>query len=193
MAPFFSVFHDEPVWLLLDEHLSQRDRKALRQRLLPHEFERHLDLPVWVVTDAWAEAITTLESVGREPCRQCRSGKPCQAWQRVGTFQAGYRPRSPRQTNRPPEAAKQEVPPPPDAASWEQFVREGIDRLFGRRGEPEKYAKVLGLKLPSTREQVLQAFKRAALARHPDRPGGSHEAMKEAIEARDVLLAGLES
>lgn len=39
---------------------------------------------------------------------------------------------------------------------------------------------------PLTAEQVQEAFRRVAKEAHPDRPGGSAEAMREAIQARDA-------
>lgn len=51
----------------------------------------------------------------------------------------------------------------------------------------EEAAEILGLTLPCDDGAVKLAFRRAALAAHPDR-GGSADDMKRIINARDVLL-----
>jgi len=48
----------------------------------------------------------------------------------------------------------------------------------------------LSVSWPYTSEDVRAAFKEAALRRHPDR-GGSEEAMRRAVEARDTLLRAI--
>lgn len=41
---------------------------------------------------------------------------------------------------------------------------------------------------PVTAENVTAAFRRLAVTMHPDKPGGSHEAMAELVRARDAAL-----
>jgi len=49
----------------------------------------------------------------------------------------------------------------------------------------------LGVRVGATEAEVKAAYKRMAMAWHPDRPGGSAEKMKDINEAREILLQGL--
>ncbi|KAI5189756.1 DnaJ-like protein subfamily C member 9 [Nematocida sp. AWRm77] len=51
----------------------------------------------------------------------------------------------------------------------------------------EEAAKLLGVSLSSSEEEVKSAFKRLAMKRHPDRPGGTKEDFIKLSEAYDVL------
>lgn len=54
-----------------------------------------------------------------------------------------------------------------------------------------KWWDVLGLPSNARVDQVQEAFRRLSAERHPDKPGGSHEAMAELTSARDQALRGL--
>lgn len=55
-----------------------------------------------------------------------------------------------------------------------------------------RHAKCLGLTEPRSREQIISAFRQSALICHPDY-GGSAEAFRKIVEARDALLTSLEA
>lgn len=58
---------------------------------------------------------------------------------------------------------------------------------------PPSWRKVLGVDPgPVTKEQVEAAFRQASKSAHPDRPGGSHDAMAELTRARDEALREVE-
>lgn len=57
-------------------------------------------------------------------------------------------------------------------------------------GAPRKWWDVLGVPSNPTRKQVSEAFRRLSAERHPDKPGGSHDAMAELTAARDDALRG---
>lgn len=79
-------------------------------------------------------------------------------------------------------------------ARWREFWRTGRARgpspapPGGSPSEAQKAADVLGVKLPCTRAAVQSAYRSMALKVHPDRAGGSHEAMAAVNHARDTLL-----
>jgi hypothetical protein len=54
---------------------------------------------------------------------------------------------------------------------------------------PEQWFQVLGVPATATREQISAAYRRLAAQHHPDRPGGSDEAMARLNTARDDGLA----
>ncbi len=58
------------------------------------------------------------------------------------------------------------LPPPAPASPWD----------------------VLGLKPDATEEEIEAAYRQKAKSAHPDRPGGSHEAMTRLNEARAAVL-----
>jgi DnaJ-domain-containing protein 1 len=51
-----------------------------------------------------------------------------------------------------------------------------------------KATQELGVKVNATATEVKAAYKKMAMAWHPDRPGGSAEKMKDINEAKEVLL-----
>jgi DnaJ-class molecular chaperone len=57
--------------------------------------------------------------------------------------------------------------------------------------EIPRATQVLGVRAGATEAEVKAAYKRMAMAWHPDRPGGSAEKMKDINEARETLLQGL--
>lgn len=60
---------------------------------------------------------------------------------------------------------------------------------------PAPWRAVLGFKdeQPATVDEIRTAHRRLLLDRHPDRPGGSHDAMAEVNAARDRALAEIEA
>lgn len=60
-------------------------------------------------------------------------------------------------------------------------------RPVERRTPAGVAASILGVEWPASREQVIAAFRRAALRAHSDM-GGSDEEMRKVLIARDVLL-----
>ena len=66
-----------------------------------------------------------------------------------------------------------------------------IHRQSGNRQNQEPiWCRVLGLKLPVTKEQINTAYRVKAMAAHPDH-GGSNEAMAALNEARRDALASI--
>ena len=62
---------------------------------------------------------------------------------------------------------------------------------IGAVKEIPRATQVLGVRVGATEAEVKAAYKRMAMAWHPDRPGGSAEKMKDINEAREILLQGL--
>ncbi len=62
---------------------------------------------------------------------------------------------------------------------------------IGAVKEIPRATQVLGVRAGATEAEVKAAYKRMAMAWHPDRPGGSAEKMKDINEAREILLQGL--
>jgi len=62
---------------------------------------------------------------------------------------------------------------------------------IGAVKETPRATQVLGVRVGATEAEVKAAYKRMAMAWHPDRPGGSAEKMKDINEAREILLQGL--
>ena len=57
--------------------------------------------------------------------------------------------------------------------------------------EIPRATQVLGVRVGATEVEIKAAYKRMAMAWHPDRPGGSAEKMKHINEAREILLQAL--
>ncbi|MDA4123691.1 MAG: DnaJ domain-containing protein [Thaumarchaeota archaeon] len=62
---------------------------------------------------------------------------------------------------------------------------------IGAVKEVPRASQVLGIRAGATEDEIKAAYKRMAMAWHPDRPGGSAEKMKDINEAREILLQGL--
>jgi DnaJ-domain-containing protein 1 len=62
---------------------------------------------------------------------------------------------------------------------------------IGAVKEIPRATQVLGVRVGATEAEIKAAYKRLAMAHHPDRPGGSAEKMKHINEAREILLQGL--
>jgi len=54
--------------------------------------------------------------------------------------------------------------------------------------EIPRATQILGVRFGASAEEVKTAYKKMAMAWHPDRPGGSAEKMKEINEAKEILL-----
>jgi len=50
---------------------------------------------------------------------------------------------------------------------------------------------ILGVSANATKDQIRRAYRKLAALHHPDRPGGSHEKMRDINAARDEGLAGV--
>jgi len=69
-----------------------------------------------------------------------------------------------------------------------------LDRAFtgfSALPPPKNWRDILGVTGPATEELVTAAFRRKAIAAHPDMPGGSHDKMSELNTARDAALKEL--
>jgi len=64
------------------------------------------------------------------------------------------------------------------------------DRVVKKDHAGEAWVEVLGLTLPCSVADIKRAFRRLALATHPDREGGSHEAF---LAAQAALRSALEA
>jgi phage-related minor tail protein len=62
---------------------------------------------------------------------------------------------------------------------------------IGAVKEIPRATQVLGVRVGATEAEIKAAYKRMAMAWHPDRPGGSAEKMKDINQAREILLRGL--
>lgn len=71
------------------------------------------------------------------------------------------------------------------------FDRSGLNETTAQPSvKPPMWAAALGLDLPCTTQDIKLAFRRLALATHPDRPGGSHEAfLRTQALVKDALAA----
>lgn len=102
---------------------------------------------------------------------------PRQDWsQRRPSYREPHR--DPPQWSPPP---RQPPPPPPRSRHPRRPPAES--------GGAAAAARVLGISWPATRAEVVKAFRAAAVRVHPDL-GGTDEAMRAVIEARDTLLNG---
>jgi len=100
----------------------------------------------------------------------------------------------------PPPPFHNDIPtdfPPPgsNGAAFSEFFKQFFDDIgdLFKPVAPDPLvisATVLGLSWPCTKEQLTVAFKKAALAAHPDR-GGSTEQMARINGAREVLAKAL--
>lgn len=198
LRPFFDAPSGEPVWLLLTEQLRTADRTTVRREVAEYARRQHDTLAVLIVPPGHGAEMTSVlvGHCNRTLCDLCESGKDCVAWQRVGTFHAGYRPRRPSERvmrGESPKQAYRDIPRGDFGRMFEEWTRQ----MFGtaRGSEPaesrvRRAAGVLGVSYPCTRDAVITAFRARASAVHPDH-GGTDAQMREAIEARDVLLRGL--
>ena len=62
---------------------------------------------------------------------------------------------------------------------------------LGTVKEIPRAIQILGVRVGATEEEIKTAYKKMALAWHPDRTGGSAEKMKDINEAKEILLQGL--
>ncbi len=89
-----------------------------------------------------------------------------------------------------------EAPTPQAVGAFERAVKafDGEVAELARRGlgadRPDALRTLLGDDAPWTVDAVKQAFRRMALATHPDRPGGSHEAFLRTTALFETALAG---
>lgn len=58
-------------------------------------------------------------------------------------------------------------------------------------GGKQRWFEVLGVSANATADQIRRAYRKLAAKHHPDRPGGSHEKMRDINAARDEGLSGL--
>ena len=54
---------------------------------------------------------------------------------------------------------------------------------------PEPWWKILGVRRSASQEEIRVAWRKLSRDAHPDRPGGSHDAMARLNAARDEGLA----
>lgn len=146
--------------------------------------------------DAWWVDEDAIDAVlGAAPaawCAACEAAPPCPAWDRARLEEYGFEPRDEHATK--PRLVDFEVElefSDDDVA----FLRDGFAALLGAAlgasGQtPAAAAAVLGCAWPCDAAAVRAAFKRSALACHPDR-GGDAAAMDRCVAARRTLLEAL--
>ncbi len=105
-------------------------------------------------------------------CPACLRGEACGAWRGAELDAEGFTVRPPSHY-RPRVGSRARVRPNPTESNLTAAEARAV----------------LGLGAAFTPDELKAAFRRAALANHPDR-GGNPAAMQRAVEARDVLAAG---
>lgn len=177
-----TVWNRQPIWV---QYLPRE----------PRQTEVEIDPAAW---EYWAQQAAVNAHNARGAARNAAEADALRAaeWERLRAEQArrareaGYGPaqQAARGYNpfQPPSGSPGHDPhffagtPPTDP-----YARPAIDP-----GAIGVALRALGLAWPCTVDQVQAAFRAAALQHHPDR-GGSEDAMKSAISARDVLFQAL--
>jgi len=179
---------EKPVWGLVAEPRMVGPVGTL----MPHRVEKFLDCLVRTDTNSY-ESMFVIDNgyeqslrieMGRQAfCRVCTSGRVCKFWKVRRSLRFAIR--MPRDLG----------PPPPNFEEMFDNAAEvfaGWLRQFGAGpAATAKAASVLGIAWPASEAEVLAAFKKRALERHPDRPGGTHDGFVEAVGAKECLLAEL--
>jgi hypothetical protein len=113
-----------------------------------------------------------------ELCYVCYGKKPCEQWLRILSFRYTWR--------RWPSPATLDIP---HARPRPHSTDTRLDRVAPRIVpiDEARAARTLGLPWPCTRDDVVTAFRVAALSAHPDR-GGRAEDMIRVVEARNRLM-----
>lgn len=205
MAPRFHVVHlgEAGGWLVAADD----DDAAFRYALERPPVRRAMGAGVWHVPPS-GEAVL-LRALGfavrpDEVCPTClREDAPCAAWEALldGWFAALEE--SARQATRAAAAYREAVETARRISAeeraqrgpWRSVPRSGYDDVEDipppRRSDTDlrDAARLLGISWPATRDEIIKAFRRAALRHHPD-VGGSDAAMVAVVEARRVLLEG---
>jgi len=183
-----AVSHDlEPGWAVRARHLHQKKKLDRLVRAGVPTDGRELVGTVWFVSNEYSiELREILADVhhGDEIrfCERCEQSEPCQdVWSRRMLDGAGFMVGDARSDPHIFDELEEMIAwfethrPPPSPRSNPNGGMSQADA-----------AKLLGLTLPTTNDQVDVAFKQAAMRNHPDR-GGSNEAMAKIIQARAVL------
>jgi hypothetical protein len=184
-------YESEPGWAVRARHRHHKSKldKFLRAAV-PSEARKQHD-GVWFVSqDYTVELREILADVHRGDeikfCERCEQSLPCSdAWSRRMLDGAGFFVGDAREDAQVFDDIEEMLAwfdthkPPPSANPF------GTTRPADVMTSAEA-AKLLGVTLPTTNEQVDAAFKQAAFKNHPDR-GGSNEAMAKIIQARAAL------
>lgn len=145
----------------------------------------------WLVPNDLEDVLwAAVHNVGyqNEICEQClHDAMPCDDWIRVVTERferarrqiASFRD-EPRGWSAP-GYERVEPKEKPKKPSKEELKRKKEDAK-------KKAAKTLEVEWPCEREAITRAFRKAAMKAHPDL-GGTDAAMRDVLEARDVLLS----
>lgn len=212
MAPVFATRTGEPGWLV---RTGRRDAPLARHLpgLDPELCTWEPPVKAWFVHEDRAEDARDALGAAHDGvvgfCAACvRDG--CGVWRDLEPW--GFARRDADQVE-PEPAAPPEPPPPPRRPAdpggaplgfdWVGFAEEFFaDVLRAPRAAPPPpppaaagmapadAARVLGVAWPCDRPAAVAAFRRAALAAHPDR-GGSDAAMARVNAAREALLRAL--
>lgn len=152
---------EEQRWLLLKKGLPRWAPSVLRVCAEFGYYDEE-DLDAWSIgTGSVGRIRKTFEQKKSEStwCSRCLQGNACEAWSVSKLTENGYRPRAPNRRRKPPV--------------WKE------ERIV-------RAVEILGIAWPTTPDQIKSAFARQALKHHPDH-GGSNEAMKRLILARETL------
>lgn len=183
-----------PVCLLLLVDATRAPGKPLASHRVGAALAGELeDFEYWHADDAGAWRIDDVRRKGRvrramedrlklASCPLCDKERACLAWGAANTFHAGYHMLLEGQVHAPP------LDPATEAyVEGAEALLRGLRWAEGRIDPRVAAGRVLGVAPDAGREDVVAAFRRAAMEHHPDR-GGDPAAMRAAIEARDVLL-----
>jgi hypothetical protein len=182
-----SVSYDsEPGWIIRARHERHRKKlgRLLRSSLPADAYSLHGT--TWFVSDECViELREILADVYRDDeikfCPACERSDPCASvWNLKTLGDAGFSVGEKRE-KMPLFDSLEELLEWVEQHPLPPSVRPGAAQM-----SKADAARLLGVTLPATPEEIDAAFKQAALRHHPDR-GGSTEMMAKVIQARDAL------
>lgn len=196
----------EPGWLVLTGKKKTEVSKFFHT-INPDFCSWEAPVKSWFIHhDRFNDAVDAIEYGMADPsgllfCQDCMEARPCDKWATIPKLDYEFREGDDAEYHEEPDA-----PPPPTEQEpvgedvVEDFIRgafrffEGVKKDHRERVSVptaagmtvKEAAAVLGVKWPCSKEEVLVAFRKAALKAHPDR-GGSDVAMARVNRAREVL------
>lgn len=163
---------------------------AIEHRVPAAYRAHHIAAGVWEIDEYYESAVwwAIAEAFGLSSiCADCLAEQCAQLYQLVcGNLVAGALENMRRQwASQPTSRTDPGARPRPLSMDKGMVLRGAAVR---EHGTPHSVAAgILGIDWPASREDVTRAFRRAVLNAHPDR-GGSEDAVKRVLIARDVLM-----